>query len=401
LGVPAPRIDIDSFEQLRHRIPGAQLGRFTLGDGDTTDIFAIVSQYILKPYGLFTLVDKSTGKLSLRYSGDFMGESIEPEYVNIDSSLIHSVGNFEWRTGRPVGKVTINYRKAEMLATGIIPWDIGDMSALHAGVFNPTFNSQPQYGLSNGLLPYTLVSDDIEAGFGSTGYDTVIIDAPMHEDVGGLLPEALGKLMRYSIPAPTIELDLDLSLFSSVQLGTFVVLDWDDYPLNPFTAARGWSSVIGRVISTSLNVASTPTFAVKIELLETQNLANIAPAATVSAKGATGGHGYFTCVQGDMLPLGVYAAGVTNEASLFVAGDLIELRDKTGAWKENATVYSVDAATSRVTIVAGAVASAIATGDYITFQPCSASNTARMSTFSAYANATPALTGGDSVKRYA
>jgi hypothetical protein len=78
----------------------------------------------------------------------------------------------------------------------------------------------------------------------------------------------------------------------------------------------------------------------------------------------------------------------------FAVGDLIELRDATGSVKELEEIESFganeastpdDASTDTVNVV-GTIASAIATDDYITFQPwATATVTANMSNYCAQA----------------
>jgi len=118
----------------------------------------------------------------------------------------------------------------------------------------------------------------------------------------------------------------------------------------------------------------------------------------VSAKGTDGTGDYFT-VHADGAP-DFNIDGATNDWGLFAAGDLIELRDATGALKEAETILQTPA--SGKVYVTGTIASTIATGDYITFATwVTATATTNMRLYVAYGDSNNSISTADTAFEYA
>jgi hypothetical protein len=187
-----------------------------------------------------------------------------------------------------------------------------------------------------------------------------------------------------------------------------VVIDWNtpDAPANPYSGIRGWSSLVGRVLSRSRDLKKM-LINVTIELLLENTIGRLAPAAVVTSKGADGNGAYFVVEDSNF----VAERDDDKDWWHFAVGDHLTHRDATGATKAAWAMRSIsgfgtnfvpdpeDANSSRV-YVDGAIGSAVAAGDYITFDAWAAGNTARMELYSAFATAAGALSGGDSARTY-
>lgn len=161
---------------------------------------------------------------------------------------------------------------------------------------------------------------------------------------------------------------------------------------------------MGRVISRSYPLDNSPSFDVTIELLTANLTARVAPAVVVTAKGSDGLGAYFECATAAASQN--YVADPDNDKDWyrFAVGDEIEHRDQTGAvkagWTDRAiSGFGTDERADPTTApgspmriyLDGAIGSAVAAGDYITFTPWPTSVSSRRSRYSTYADANEQL----------
>jgi hypothetical protein len=262
---------------------------------------------------------------------------------------------------------------------------------------------------------YNIRAADIENGIGEGAGDTLSFNAlfDTEETKDTLVGRIGGLVSEYAIPPAVWTGEVDISLYASLDPCRWVSLTWNNpaAPINPFTGSRGWTSVIGRVLSASLPLTEDAlTCKVSIELLgvdaTSDTIARIAPACIVTGKGADGNGAYFTVSQGVV----VVDDDTDKDMYHFAVGDKIRWYDLTGVDKLGAVrtitgfgtnfVSDPRSANSLRIYVDDALGPATASFDYITFSPWSAGNTARMDLYSAYADAAETLDVADPAKVY-
>jgi hypothetical protein len=388
MGIDSNRIDVSAFEVLRETyLPGEEIDRFVLGVEGEFDIFKMLQEYILTPYGIALYPDTTTGKNTPCFMGQALANGVVDTYVSITDADIYDSGDIQHTFTNPVGMIKVEVRKTNY--TGKIAMGFGEVESIY------------------------IRSAEIESAFTDDETETLEIKPLFDSErtVSPLLVRLYGLAMQYAIPPPVWTAPLDLSLWPQLHPGALVSITVANL-VDSFAGARNWTTVIGRVLGMSLELKDKPVFSAQIELFfDTIAGGKIAPAATVTAKGNDANGDYFVVSTNAWTNnLAITTALSDADSWHFVTGDLIELRDVLGALKEAETIKGFGAAYTtglanttdgtRIYVV-GAIASAIAAGDYVTFQPWQAGNTARMEGFAAYATAAGVLTGPDTAKEYA
>ncbi len=410
MGVPWHRIDISSFEDIRQKhLASVEVGRFAVGDQAEFDIWEFIHSNICEPWGIVIFVDKSTGKLTARYLDQPLGSGVDDTYVTVVEKHFMGRPQLDYRMSKPVSRIILNVRAKPWVTTVVA-------SSIHHGEVRDRIEGALLEDADE--IPIEILAPELQDGHLSERLDTVKIQGLLHtiDDAGQLIAHLVSRMRMYLRPPPVVSCLWDMALYPEVSIGKYVSMTYSQGVHNPFTGSRGWSGLVGRVISIELPVrAKKPYFKVEVELLSAINAAKIAPAAEVLAKSSDSNGQYLEC------SLAAYAAdGSSRDHYHFVVGDLVDLFDRTGTLKESLgsitgfgtnfvsdpTAGTEASSKIRIYVSDASITSSIATGDYITFKDWSGSNTARMDGFAAYATATSGatpgtLTGGDAAKRYA
>lgn len=410
------KIDIESFENIRDIwMQGAEVGRFAIGQDDETDLWRLIKENIFDAYGVLVHMSKSTGKITARYVGALAPVSgIFETFLGIDTDDIVAVGELDYNLRKLSGKTILEIRNSFGVVVGhyrdikiIDP--VSGLGMYKEGEYGANYADIPDLDPAQGRsLKVSLVDPSIESGE-ADGKADLTIKAMLNTNQGDadvVRALASGRVLQYSVPVATVSLDLDISFITTLTVGQYCLVDFAAIPANPLNTTRGWSQVLMRCLGVTIPVmAHKPVVRAEFELLTSLPGARIAPACDVDAIGVDGGGvSYFT------VSAGAYVSDPDNDKDYwhFAVTDLIEWRDRTGALKESHVIASFGsnysatpegAVDDKINVV-GAFAAARVAGDYVTFQPWSAGNTARMNSYCAFANAAGTLTGGATAKKY-
>lgn len=387
MGIQNHKIDIGSWEDVRDRyLSDAELGRFAIGDEDRINLWQLLHEHVFRPYGVLPFIDRTTGRLSARYIGEALPTGIDETYTAIGESDMLEVGDAEVLPRAPAGSVEVHVRSA------------GVMPANYVGAFFPEVRFvQPL--MTCEPVKMQIRSEELDSVINTQELAVLEFKAMLNsvDDAGWLTARMIRQLQRHANPAPEVPVRLNLSWVLKLNLGQIYALTSTTRynPLNPYTAARGWSGLLARCVGLKISFdRENPGVQARFQLLNAGNQAKVAPAALVLAKGSDWNGAFFECA-GD-----TYSADGTPDWSLFGDDDRIDLRDKTGAVVESEVVKGTPA-NGRV-YVDGTIASTIDAGDYITFSAWSESNTTAMDSYSALADANETLgAGNDDAKDYA
>ncbi len=414
MGIDVRGVDLAAFEQIRdEQIPEASLGDFILGVQDEIDIWQLIEDYILKPYGILVYFDYAARKMTAKYLGVTPTDGVFSDFVAINREHIIDNGDIDHVFMNPVGQVSLIVRSVQQRIIGSMnPGSDG------RGGHGATSAADVEWGqrasLMDGHTTKTIIkTDELNAAFGEHHLDRFDIEAMLNTDIddgahAALAGRITGMIGEYSVPPPVWTPKLDIELFSDLTVGTYVIINWNETgisaPANPFTGNRGWTDVIGRVIGRNYPMDSSPSFGCTIELLTANLTARIAPAVEVIAKGADGLGAYFEC--GATAAAQNFVADPDNDKDWykFVVGDLVEHRDSGGAVKaawanrsvsgfgtdERADPTTAPGSPMRI-YMDGAIGSAVAAGDYITLAAWPTTPSSRRQRYSSYADATPTL----------
>lgn len=371
------RIDVASFERVRSTyLSGASIGEFAIGDSTSPlDVYDLLYENICRPYGLLLYAARDTGILTCRYVGSAAQSGIDANEARIEGNDIIELGSLRILHSLPTTKCRLRYRGAS--AISIYSHVLGDQS-----LYGVRGNSE-NVGVAGGNEASTIIElPALEASLPDSGGETVEYSAMFDsaKTIGWLRCELVARLLLNAIPTPVAELLVDIKHALTIDAGSLIEISDEDVwnPPDPYTGTRGWSTDNRfRVISKSIRLSEVnPGVQLKVQMLRTAEQGLVAPAAEVTAKGAHGtGTEYFAVVDNNVTIR--YGTDDARDWDGFAVGDLIELRDINGALKEAETIESFGsneaatpalAASSAVNVV-GAIASAIATGDYITFAP--------------------------------
>jgi hypothetical protein len=406
LGIHNSQIDIDSFESVRDKyLQGAEVGIFCLGDSDTIDIWELLLENLCRPYGFIPYISRATGKLSCVYVGETLPDGIVDDYIAVTTEEIIELGDIEYSSHVPVAEIALSVR------------DVG-RGAIHPSAYTTTQYAGltvSQWEFAEAAIRSMAIAGpehtvrvrpvDIDQVFDPGQLETMTFRAMFNsiEDDGWVAAEMANRIRRHATPDPQVSIRLGAKFLAgtnTVHVGSLLsITDSDKYnPVDPFNGGRGWTNQLARVLETKINLsADGPTIDCVVQLLSSVNGAKIAPACTVTAKGNDAGGDYFTINATDF----VVDEENDRDDDEFEVDDLIELRSITGAHKEDEVIKTIDTANNRI-YVDGAIASAIAAGDYITFQEWSNSNTDNMDDFAGLADSNETLgAGNDEAKEYA
>ncbi|HDL48441.1 MAG TPA: hypothetical protein ENH33_00560 [Actinobacteria bacterium] len=409
-------IDISSFETVRDNyLTDAEVGRFAIGEEADTDYWEVLVENILKPYGILAYVARDTGKLTGRYLFALTADATLETFVTItdDDLLLGSFETIDVTPREPVTRITIKTRGSAVVA--IAPQYIRDKFGRVTASGAYTMREVTATGIGDdGGHQVTLVAGDAEISYDQLSRDALEITAMLNsrEDLGAIAAIQLGRLRALSSPRYESTVYLRNKHSLTVQAGSLLSITATKFGVkDPFTGAEGLSSAYARVISSVVktNIGGDALVECRIQLFNPVDSALIAPACDVVSKGQLGhGSDYFV-VDPDRYVDEPADFTVTDFMKIAV-GDLIELRDKTGAFKEgpmtvesfgdNEVTDPTNATAARV-VVEEVIASAIVSGDYLCFSPWTNSATANMELYSAYADSTDEELGaGDDPKEY-
>lgn len=410
LGVPSEEVDIDSFERMRdEHLRDCNVGEFIIGTEDETDIWKMISENIFKPYGILVYFDFTTRKTTARYIGTLANDGAFESFTSIVAGDILRPGDIRHTFSNPMGTMKLKVRACEERIVDTTN-ETSVVGVVGTGTIYKAVKQRVPSAIGGKTREIVIRSEELSVAFAETELDQESVSALLNteDDFAPLAGRLIGRIAEYSIQPPVWDPRLDIALYQSLKLGSPVVISWADAPANPYTGLRGWSQVIGRVLSRNRKLNGT-NFGVDvtIELLAAIDIGRLAPAAVVTSKGSDANGAYFVVEDTNF----VSDPDSDKDWWYFAVTDKLVHRDATGAAKAGWATRAVSgfgtnfvsdptlANSSRV-YVDGAIGSAVAAGDYITFSDWSAGNTVRMELYSAYATVGGALTGGDSAKRY-
>ena len=395
LGVPNEDIDLDSFERVRNtHLTDASLGNFALTLDKELDLWSLLKQNVAVPFNLFLYQNRTNGKLSCEYVAETIANYTATTIPTITSDMILDFSPIDLVPRAAVSHITIETRNANQTYIEAAQVDNRFAGRTGSGT-NPFVDNDHEHTI-------TIRSDELDQVFDDSTLGSLSFSAKLNDtdSIGDLAARMTSRLRREARPAPEVDLLLNLSKLTTLQVGQLIkITDTDTFkPFNPYTGTRGFSQVVCRVLSLNIQLEGTPGLRVRVQILNEANTALVAPACAVSSYSS----GTF------QIDVSQFAqAGGESWDYLFV-GDRLELRDKNGAFKvapliissfgANLSPLPSGASTDEINITTSP-ALTIATGDYLTFASYSASNTTNMDDYAAYADAsTELLSGGDVAK---
>jgi len=408
MGMRWQDVDTDQWLALRdERFSDAEVSRFAIGGGEPIDLWEMVKEKMLKPWGLVPYVSVTTGKLSLAYLGEAIETAVYDTYPVISESDIAEVQDFDWQIKNPVGRIVMELAPSSEAVIGIGP----------PRKFNTKFGttegrSSAGYGYAitvGGRDKATKIiePEGIHSAFDKDEYETLTYECPFValEDAGDLLAENISRIERHSRSLPTVNVKMHVDAAFQRDAGDIVTVT-DSRIVDPFAGDRGISSVVCRIMS-----ISKPTMRgdyltdVTLQILEDVPGGIVAPAADVTSEGSDGS-GYYMVVSDD-----VY----TNDRSVkdwygFAVNDYIQFRDVNGAKKGSAVQISAfgsnqsstpeGASDSRIYCSADPGVT-VATGDWVTFRDWGATtDNERQNIYAHWTDSTLLLGTSDAGKKY-
>jgi len=408
MGIHHKYVDIASFERVMARLgTGADLSKFMIGAGDKIEMWKLITESMLAPFNVMLYMEQSTGQITAKYIGEAFGDVFfeEEAYQDLDTSNIIEVGNTNYQLTKPVRSINCKVRGAVNVPVanfpitgGSFPTDVGRQTI-----------GAPLVGTSTAVLQYR--SDEISSAYGDRLSSSVNFDLQFHSilDGGALEPFMVGKLKRYAIAPPIIDLVVDISLLAAVRAGMYVNLTLATWPVSLYESTRGISQS-GLILESNVSF-ETGTIALSVQVLPSYSFGKIAPAAVVTSKGNDAGGDYVVVTDDSFSQWASDSADDVIKQKdwwFFQVGQQLTLRDQYGVDQEDlgeiigfgTTVVSdpTAATSSRIYFTAG-IARVIATGDYVTlYQNWTATE---HDNYSAYGSTTAVVDGANELaKRY-
>jgi hypothetical protein len=414
MGIDSVCFDLASFEDVRdNHLKECNIGEFMLGAEDEIDLWKMLVDNILKPYGILIYFDYNTRKITAGHIGQVSESGTFEDYVAITCDDIVDPGGLDHSFVNPVGTIKLKVRCSNERIVSVAHSTItNDSGTIGYGTAPAATRARIPEMLGGKTQEIIIKSQEAASSFAENELDTISISALFNtiDDFTPLAGRLTGLIDEYSSPPTVWGPGLSYDLYTMLPPGQLVLITWTtpDAPANPFTGARGWSSVVGRVVARQLPLSGgVLSVGVSIELLAAQTVGRVAPACIVSAKGSDGHGAYFESVANTFCA----DPEADDDMWYFAVGDRLDFRDDTAAtkvgWSTRAItgfgsnfVSDPQLASDRRIYVDGAIAPTVNANDYVTFSPWSASNTARMELYSAYANASELLSPSDPAKRY-
>ena len=408
MGIHNDHIDVDSFESVRDQYLGTEaVSGFAIGDADRIDMWDLLTANLARPYGFLVYVSRSSGKLSCRYVGEVAAQDgVGESYVVISADDILSFGEIETVPEAQLSKIELRVRSTRTASIRPVPraqkfvkiaggagawyddgWDYAEQSFSTPGVSST--------GLS---IPIELVES--ESSEDSRDQTVMVVNAMFitAEEAGPLVERMIGRLSQESRVRSKCKIRVNNSFFPKIESGQIVIVSdttrWN--PANPFTASRGWSSVVCRVVSDNLSFAN-PGMELTLQIIGSITAAKIAPSADADGK-ATAGYGDYFSVHFGADSADFAIDKDTLDWDHFAVADRLELRDATGlintsgggpsvftiaSFGSNESSTPAGASDGRIN-VNETILQTVAAGDYLCFATSSGSNTANMNEYAAY-----------------
>lgn len=408
MGMRWQDVDTDQWLALRdERFSEFELSKFAIGGEEQVDLWDLVAEKILKPWGLVPYMSPVTGRLSLRYIGEALETAVFDTYPTISESQIAAIGGLDFQIQSPVGRITLELAPSTEAVTAIGPplkWQ--KRYGLVEGRNGIGLGNAIAYG-AKGKATVVLEPDGIAAAFDKDAYETLSFEAPLIaiEDAEELIAENIARLERHSRGIPTVNIKVQYDAAFQLDAGDIVSVT-DSRLLDLFAGDRGISSVACRIISISKpTMGGEYLIDLTLQILEDVAGGLVAPAADVSSEGSDG-FGYYMVVSDE-----VY----TNDRSVkdwygFAVNDYIQFRDIHGA-KKGSAVQITAFGSNQSSTPEGASDSRIycgsdpgvtvATGDWVTFRDWGATTDAeRQERYAHWTDSNLVLGTVDGVKRY-
>jgi hypothetical protein len=416
LGVHNQKIDIAQLEYIRDRfIPDVTVGKFMLGAGLQLDLLDILLRDLCQSHNILIYIDRN-GRLTGKYLGEALGDGIIDDYVVVQKQdIIGELGAVSYGIDRPIGTINLKVRSIDSAVVAVehIVNSPSRPSGAGSDIVNRTYGLVQSPTLDGAVHTWPVVNGDLTSPYPEGVLDTLEISSMFNSvlDCQFVVAEASARLRRVAVGPPTLgPLRVGMHMIPSIQSGTYLDLTHDAI-IDPYTGANGLDNRVALVIEDKIVLdAEDPGLELTVLLLRNVAAAKVAPAATVNSKSSDANGQYLVCGTVSF----VADTDLDRDHYYFEVGDLVELRDKTGALKETLTAITgfgtnfassphdaiESGSTVRIYVSDVSITSAIVAGDYITFSPWSSSNTARMDTYAAYADTDGVLGTNDDAKEY-
>ncbi len=408
-------IDIQAWEDVRDKFGSLwRIGTVLIGADEDEDLWDLMQTQVFRVFGCIPYIDRSTGKMSLRYVGDTYPDGLHITYPSIDNDTVQP-GSFKTvdLTPRPdISRLSCRYRGNVVIAARPVVGRVNILAATGAAEYGitrwePLALAQDLTGESESTI--TVVIDELDRILRGTGreptFEAMLCGA---REAAMLRAIMVDRLYSIAVAAPEADLILDFRNLLELYAGAIIKVNCTNAGIgDPYSADTTLASHLCRILSMDVSVTPRPQVRMRVQMLgNTSTRAGLlAPACIVTAKGTMPDDNFEI---GDNNVFVSATSADLDDWDGLVVGDRIELRDTTGALKEGPFVIAsfganeaatTELASTDIINVTSSISSTIAAGDYVTFAPWSSSNTSNMNNFCAYADATDEELGtGDSPK---
>ncbi len=408
-GYDSSEIDVASFEGLRDEYLGhADVAPFAIGAQEKINLWRVVVEDLARPHRVLIYVNRTTGKLSARWLGDAADDGVLETYESIAQSKILRLGEVDWSVAKPVGLIKLEVRRTESVPVRIER--IGGSMAADANI--AVMGERPVFDALNGDTTTIEVKPrSIEHAYNADDTETVEIKARFQtlDTADHVIQTATAHIIRYAVPPPEVDLEIHVSETRKLAVGALVLLN-DSRGVNPFTGARGWSSLVARIISVRLpTMTGGALVQVRAQLLKARSIGRIAPAAIISAITYDAGLAKWYVTAEDTN----FVVDTVNDKDWhhFAVGDKLRVRNRNGAvqgtsrrivyFGSNQSATPEGASDSRI-YLDGDPSATWAAGFHVTFDTWIAGTGAeRQAKYSHWADADGVLGSSDPAKEYA
>lgn len=407
LQVPHWKIDTDSFMAMKDLYNGADTSPFAIDGDDQKDIWSVLEENILRPYGLVMRLDRTTGKISLVHVGTFVGDGITADTISVAADNILELGNIDLTPRAPIYEVKLVTRDARHVNAIVYPDAGGTVGAPGSSIQVLDQFADPLLGKKGAERVFR--SSHLTKHYPKSQLTTLTLRAMFNS----ILDATAYNYLYYSVrellfrgrqPYPEASILLPLSYIDDVQSGDYLsITDTTRFnPINPFTMSRGWTNVVALVLSTEITLSKdNPGIRCNIQLQPTISGALLAPAVRVTGKGSDGNGTYLT-VDKDQFSREPGNDDADDWVGLAV-NDRITLYNENGAavatafdaaavttikgFGSNLATDPTDANDERIYTNATTIGATITTDDYVSFATWStSSNTTNMDKYAAWAD---------------
>lgn len=365
MGIDHKRVDIDSFISVRNNVlADATVGRFILRSEPLLDLWDLVQDNILRPHSVLTYIDRVTGKLTARFTGEAFGDGVIETYVDVTSGDLVDIGDINLMPRAKVDRIDLKVRAKKGVEFYYQKVPRGE-SFVHVEK-SRVFHDPLVRGKAEIVKIQPRARDN---AYGKSKLEVISATAMLNssEDVEHIAAIQAGKLNFFGVPLPQVDIEVLPDYALTIQSGFLVsISDTDQFdPIDPFRGQRGWTDMPLRVLSSNLVLSeSGPELKFTGMLMKGVNAALIAPAARITGKR--------TDFEGDWLQLDDDTYKIDTDTSVrdwswFAINDVVQVRNEdTSEVLGSLTIIGFGA--SEMQFAVGALTAYTPTAnDYVTF----------------------------------